>query len=201
MTCKPFTHWRDYLSGPISRTTALLSLLHWFWSSRLFIDSFNYSAKLYRGSAFCQAFLFTLEKEQLIKQMQNTLIWRLCVCVCVCVCMSVKGQAQSKDMNIEYLRWLTVLWMLPCNNIIEPSLIRLCSGKDLKEGRDHHLCYNVHAVYWERAYEAEEVSSAKSLRNMYKILKLSKSLFQKRISYSPLTLYWSDYFLKYAFIR
>lgn len=65
----------------ISHTTALLSLLHWFWSPRLFIDSFNYSAKLYQGSAFCQAFFFTPEKEQLIKQMQNTLIWRFCVCV------------------------------------------------------------------------------------------------------------------------
>lgn len=199
---KPFTHWRDYLSRPISRTTAghltyhcltisaplvlVSSAFHWFIQLL--------SKTLSRVCFLPGIFLHTRERAVNKTDAEYTYLEVLCVCV------SVKGQAQSKDMNIEYLRWLTVLWMLPCN-IREPSLIKLCSGRDLKEDREHDLCYSVHAIYWGRAYEAEEISSAKSLRNMSKILKFSKSLLQKRISYSPLTLYWSNYFLKYAFIK
>ena len=71
---KSFKHWQHSLSRLISCTTPSSSLLHWFWSW-LFTDSFNYSAKLYQSSAFCPSFFFTLEKWQLIKQMQNKLIW------------------------------------------------------------------------------------------------------------------------------
>lgn len=73
LPAKSFKYWQHYLSRLISCSTPSWSLLHWFWSW-LFTDLFNYSAKLYQRSAFCQSFFFTLEKWQLIKQMQNKLI-------------------------------------------------------------------------------------------------------------------------------
>lgn len=136
---KPFMDWWGDFSRLISFTAhcltacntvvqVFLTCIHWF------IQSFS---KVLSGVCFPPSiFLHSREKVNKTDVVYTYLEY-------IISCMSIKGWALSKDMHIEYLRWITVLWrMLLCIVITEPSLIMWCLVRDIKETREHLLCFS-----------------------------------------------------------